>query len=220
MDGYNLVGRIRPVYKGMWSADTAYTALETVTSADGHAAYIAVKDVPAGIQLSNEEYWGVLVDVRGLSGGGSENNSGGEPSVVFATLTQSGSTYSCDMTYEEILAVINAGRQVILKRQISNDAIVDYACIGLFGQTGNPSIVFHYHNQNSYSLAYIFQTGEVKHYNGTLVKTNLTINGHALSDNVELTAADVGALTDSDETWAEIDSRINAALGVIENGSY
>lgn len=68
MDGFNLVGRIRPVYKGMWNANTAYTILETVTSADNHTAYIATKDVPIGIPLSNEDYWGVLVDVRDLSG--------------------------------------------------------------------------------------------------------------------------------------------------------
>lgn len=68
MNGFNLVGRIRPVYKGMWTANTAYTILETVTSADNHTAYIATKDVPIGIPLSNEDYWGVLVDVRDLSG--------------------------------------------------------------------------------------------------------------------------------------------------------
>ena len=140
--------------------------------------------------------------------------------VVYAALNLSDNTWSCDMTYDEILAVINTGKQVILKRQTSNDVTVNYVCIGLFGQTNNPNVVFHYHNQNTYSLAYIFQTGKVSHYNGTLVKANQTINGHSLTDNVVLTAADVGALPDSDATWTEIDSRINAALGVIENGSY
>ena len=62
MADYNLVGRIRPVYKGVWNAETAYTVLETVMSTNGHAVYIAVKDVPAGTALTNEEYWGILLD--------------------------------------------------------------------------------------------------------------------------------------------------------------
>ena len=70
MSDFNLVGRIRPVYKGVWNAETAYTVLETVTAADNHAAYMAIRDVPSGIPLNNEEYWGVLVDIGGLEGVG------------------------------------------------------------------------------------------------------------------------------------------------------
>lgn len=62
MSDFNLVGRIRPVYKGVWNAETAYTVLETVMAPDGHAVYMANKDTPAGTQLSNAEYWGVLMD--------------------------------------------------------------------------------------------------------------------------------------------------------------
>ena len=76
MADYNLVGRIRPVYRGVWNAETAYTVLETVTAADNHAAYIAVRDVPAGVSLSNEEYWGVLVDIGGLEGVGGSLTDG------------------------------------------------------------------------------------------------------------------------------------------------
>lgn len=102
MDGYNLVGRIRPVYRGVWSAETAYTVLETVTTADNRAAYIAVKDVPAGVLLSNEEYWGVLVDVGGLEGTGGSLTDG---SVLAEHIAAE--------TWDEIDSRINAALGVI-----------------------------------------------------------------------------------------------------------
>ena len=91
MADYNLVGRIRPVYKGVWSAGAAYTVLETVTAADNHAAYIAIKDVPAGISLNNEDYWGVLVDVSGLEGAGGGSGTPGEDGGYYSpTVTADG----------------------------------------------------------------------------------------------------------------------------------
>ena len=297
MGDYNLVGRIRPVYRGVWNAKTAYTVLETVTAADNHAAYIAIRDVPAGIPLNNEEYWGVLVDINGLEGtgggvveetdptvpewakeptkptytadevgaiadasgvlesrhyGANSINStkladgtvwprhisdlawteidnrintavgegGGGTGVVFAELTLANNVYSCSMTYEEMLAAINANKLVRVKWQNDSDTIRNYDYVGVFGITSTPYIVFQFQSQTGYGTVFVYQNGDVKHYNGTLVRNNLTINGHALSGNIVLTADDVGALADSDATWAEIDARINAALGVIENGAY
>lgn len=66
MDGFNLVGRIRPVYKGSWNAETAYAVLETVITEANNAAYIAIKDVPSGTPLTNAEYWGVLIDASDI----------------------------------------------------------------------------------------------------------------------------------------------------------
>lgn len=103
MDGYNLVGRIRPVYRGVWNAETAYTVLETVTTADNSAAYIAVKDVPAGIPLSNDEYWGLLVDVGGLEGAGGGSLTDG--SVLAEHIAAE--------TWDEIDSRINAALGVI-----------------------------------------------------------------------------------------------------------
>ena len=92
MDDYKLVGRIRPVYKGVWNADTAYTVLETVTTEANNAAYIAIKDVPSGTPLSNVEYWGVLIDASGLRGAdGNDGNDGvGIESVDVRTSTATG----------------------------------------------------------------------------------------------------------------------------------
>lgn len=60
---YTLLGRIRPVYRGAWSSAESYTVLEMVKSADGRAAYIALKDVPKGIPVTNTSYWGMVLDV-------------------------------------------------------------------------------------------------------------------------------------------------------------
>lgn len=63
MEGYTKIGRIRPVFQGLWNSAKNYTVLDMVRSADGAAAYIALQDVPAGTQLTNAAYWGVAVDV-------------------------------------------------------------------------------------------------------------------------------------------------------------
>lgn len=61
---YTPLGRIRPVYAGGWSAARDYTVLEVVQSPDGRAAYMALKDVPAGVPVTNESYWAAVLDVR------------------------------------------------------------------------------------------------------------------------------------------------------------
>ena len=60
---YTKLGRIRPVYKGAWSASAAYTALDIVKNAAGDRAYIAVKDVPKGTALTDAAYWAPVLDV-------------------------------------------------------------------------------------------------------------------------------------------------------------
>lgn len=52
--------------KGIHSAAQAYNVSDVVTSADGSVAYAAVKDVPAGIALSNAEYWVKVLDLAGV----------------------------------------------------------------------------------------------------------------------------------------------------------
>lgn len=258
MEGYNLVGRIRPVYRGAWDSGAAYTALEVVVSSDSHTAYIAKKDVPAGTALTDTAYWGVIADVRDLAtavgealidldnmalkppvigengnwqlwdfglnayvdsglpsrGERGESDGGSGAGVVFATLTLNGSTYSCDMTYDEIQAEIEAGKLVRLKWQTNDATIRNYDYVGTFGLTTSPYVVFQYQSQTGYGTAFVYQNGTVNHYNGTLVRNSLTVNGHALTENVTLTAADVGALPNSDETWAAIDSRVVIATPV------
>lgn len=63
---YTKLGRIRPVYKGTWSASTAYTALDIVKNSAGDRAYIALKDVPKGIALTDAAYWGAVLDVSAV----------------------------------------------------------------------------------------------------------------------------------------------------------
>lgn len=60
-------GRVRPVHKGTWSAETEYSMLDIVITAGRTAAYIARQDVPAGIALTNTEYWDLLVEAVGAT---------------------------------------------------------------------------------------------------------------------------------------------------------
>lgn len=63
MATYTKIGRIRPDYADVWDSARSYTALEMVKSADSYQAYIAKQDVPAGTPLTDEAYWGVVLDV-------------------------------------------------------------------------------------------------------------------------------------------------------------
>lgn len=65
MGDYVPIGRIRPVYKGAWSANEAYTVLDMVRSTDGYTAYVALQDVPAGTPLTSADHWAAIVDMAG-----------------------------------------------------------------------------------------------------------------------------------------------------------
>lgn len=81
MGDFNLVGRIRPVYRGVWDSGTNYTVLEVVVSDDMLTAYIAIKDVPAGTALSNSEYWGAMVSAKELKAPSGEDGGYYVPAV-------------------------------------------------------------------------------------------------------------------------------------------
>lgn len=63
---YEKLGRIRPLYKGEWSASETYMALDIVR--DGSVSYIAIKDVPINVELNDKLYWSVLLDVNDACG--------------------------------------------------------------------------------------------------------------------------------------------------------
>lgn len=90
MADFNLVGRIRPVYKGVWNIDNEYTVLETVINSVRHTAYIAIRDVPAGVELTNAEYWGVLADVSDLQGANGADGKDGGYIIPSVTATDDG----------------------------------------------------------------------------------------------------------------------------------
>ena len=50
-----IAGRVAIVPKGDWSADATYKRLDAVTH--NNTLYFAKKDVPAGTETSNTEYW-------------------------------------------------------------------------------------------------------------------------------------------------------------------
>lgn len=65
---YTKLGRIRPVHRGTWNGESTYEVLEIVRDVDGRAVYMARKAVPAGIALTNADYWDLLLDVRSVYG--------------------------------------------------------------------------------------------------------------------------------------------------------
>ena len=55
--------KLKPEPMGKYNSSTAYGVNSLVMSEDGVAAYISVKDVPAGTPLTNTEYWQVHTDL-------------------------------------------------------------------------------------------------------------------------------------------------------------
>lgn len=51
--------------KGKHDPALAYAIKDTVMSADGSRVYFALKDVPAGVALSNDDYWKLQIDLSG-----------------------------------------------------------------------------------------------------------------------------------------------------------
>ena len=58
--------KLKPEPMGAHSLATAYGVNSLVMSEDGAAAYISVKDVPAGTPLTNTEYWKIHTDLTAV----------------------------------------------------------------------------------------------------------------------------------------------------------
>ena len=58
--------KLKPEPMGEYSLSTAYGVNSLVMSEDGAAAYISVKDVPAGTPLTNTEYWRIHTDLSAV----------------------------------------------------------------------------------------------------------------------------------------------------------
>ena len=58
--------KLKPEPMGAHSLSTAYGVNSLVMSGDGAAAYISVKDVPAGTPLTNTEYWKIHTDLTAV----------------------------------------------------------------------------------------------------------------------------------------------------------
>lgn len=84
------IGRVRPVYKGEWSNASTYKILDIVrvpvSGSSEYNIYIAVKDVPASVAITNETYWLKLSvqgpkGERGLPGVDGAQGPQGEPGI-------------------------------------------------------------------------------------------------------------------------------------------
>lgn len=81
--------KLKPEPMGKYSPSTAYGVNSLVMSEDGVAAYISVKDVPAGTPLTNTEYWQVHTDLTEHTETAVQNWLNAHPEVT--TTVQDGS---------------------------------------------------------------------------------------------------------------------------------
>lgn len=65
---YTQIGRIRPRNRGVHSTTTSYQVMDLVSNAAGDIAYMAIKNVPTGMALTNTTYWIKFLDVSALIG--------------------------------------------------------------------------------------------------------------------------------------------------------
>ena len=63
MSEWKTAGKVRMTPKGEWNSTVPYSILDTVYNEDKTNYYIAKKAVPAGVVLTNNEYWDVIIDV-------------------------------------------------------------------------------------------------------------------------------------------------------------
>lgn len=60
MKGSSVIGRVIPMPQGTWDINKQYKKLDIVYNSG--VSYIAKRDVPATILISNTEYWQVLAE--------------------------------------------------------------------------------------------------------------------------------------------------------------
>ena len=75
------IGKVRYVWKGTWSATASYDILDRVQDSDGFI-YESIKAVPAGTELTNENYW-VKLSVQGPRG--DKGETGKAPTAILYT---------------------------------------------------------------------------------------------------------------------------------------
>lgn len=74
------IGRIRPRARGLHSAEATYEVMDLVRNADSTSTYMAIKDVPSGVELTDASYW--VLFLNALEGKQGEQ---GEPGVSVET---------------------------------------------------------------------------------------------------------------------------------------
>lgn len=84
------IGKVRYVWKGTWSSTATYDILDRVQDADGYV-YESIKAVPAGTELTNENYW-IKLSVQGPRGDkgetgndGPKGDTGSAPTAILYT---------------------------------------------------------------------------------------------------------------------------------------
>ena len=82
MKGASVIGRIVPMPQGTWNINKTYKKLDIVYN--NGKSYIARKDVPATIAITNTEYWQVLAQgTTGPTGIGTTGPTGPTGNVLY-----------------------------------------------------------------------------------------------------------------------------------------
>lgn len=61
MPNWVTAGKVRMTPKGVWSNSIDYTVLDCVSNSTKTTYYVAVQNVPAGVALTNTDYWQVMI---------------------------------------------------------------------------------------------------------------------------------------------------------------
>lgn len=84
---YTEIGRIRPKVNGdSHKISNQYEVLDIVRDEKQTSAYMAIKDVPTGIELTNTDYWRLFVTVKDLKGDEGDKGDPGDRGVSITGL--------------------------------------------------------------------------------------------------------------------------------------
>lgn len=60
---YVRIGKVSPVYRGIHASNKSYERLDIVSNSSKTIAYIAQREIPAGVDLTDENYWVPVLNV-------------------------------------------------------------------------------------------------------------------------------------------------------------
>ena len=121
-----IAGRVAIVPKGDWSADATYKRLDAVTH--NNTLYFAKKDVPAGTETSNTEYWSKSVVGGAVTVDDALSSTSANPvqnKVVTSNLT--------NLKYGEV-----AGGKNLLQSTLQTTTLNGLTCTKNLGEDGKP----------------------------------------------------------------------------------
>lgn len=157
-------GKIRPTIDDNWSKDNSYELLTFIKN--NSKLYISKKDVPAGVELTNEDYWDLLIDGGDVSE--KENKSNKKDSI----------NYTDENFYPNCVAVKSAIDALHIENKLKS---YDYINDVLYIENPDDGYLIHAYDPDasgeSDALYYIAGLG------GVCINDTLGVNEIALYDD-------------------------------------